>query len=187
MEQPSGDAAAKAIAFASGLRKNITVAGRRWTSWPGGANQLASALARVEGIAQRLAALPPGDERAAVVATCIADLRTILEWTTYQSASLSTARAIVFARKTRTFAERFGLLDDVATSFSVLVDSEQSLIENVRTKNGYMIALAERNPHLELPPPLVSIESLLPRPPKPPGRLGLIQQLIKSAKENPRR
>jgi hypothetical protein len=174
--QTPDDPAVKARAFAAGLRKNALTAGRRWTSWPGGAAHLATVVAAIDAIRARLDA-PDAD-----IAAGIGDLRAILEWTTYQSASLSTARALVFARKTRTFAEEFGLLDAGARSLSVLVDSESSLIENVRTKNGYMSALAARAPHLALPPPLVSAESLAPKPAKKPGRLALIQQLTKSAK-----
>jgi hypothetical protein len=56
------------------------------------------------------------------------------------------------------------------------------LIENVRTKNEYMEGLAERNPQLGLPPPLVRVESLAPRIERKAGKLDLIQQLMKSAK-----
>jgi hypothetical protein len=177
--QQSIDPAAKALAFANGLRKNTVTAGRRWSTWPRGAAQLAAVIERIDAIVERVRATP--DEP--TVAAAIADLRTILEWTTYQSASLATARALVLARKTRTFAERFGLFADGASNFAVLVDSEASLIENVRTKNGFMTELGARAPHLALPPPLVSHESLLPVAPKPPGRLALIAQLTKSAKK----
>jgi len=183
LEQKPVDAAAKALAFANGLRKNVAVAGRRWTQWPRGANDLARVVACIERIQQRLqqpATLAEGD---AAVAACIADLRAVLEWTTYQSASLATARALIVARKTRTFAERFGVLDNPAARLSVLVDSEESLIENVRVKNDYMQAIAERHPHLELPQPLVSVESLAPKAERKPGKLALIQQLMKSAKK----
>jgi hypothetical protein len=45
-----------------------------------------------------------------------------------------------------------------------------------------MQAIAERNPHLSLPRPLVLVESLAPKAPKKPGRLDLIAQLKKAAK-----
>jgi hypothetical protein len=175
VEQTPSDASAKAVAFANGLRKNITVSGRRWTQWPGGGNNLAAVLACIDGIGARL--------HSGEVASCIADLRAILEWTQYQSASLATARALITARKTRAFAERFGILDNPAARLSVLVDSEESLIENVRTKNAYMLAIAERHPHLALPRPLVRLESLAAPVERKPGKLDLIQQLTKSAKK----
>jgi hypothetical protein len=183
MEQQSKDAVARAVAFANGLRKNILSSGKRWTAWPRGANDLAKVIACVDGIQYRLQRAVDAGEGESAFAACIADLRAVLEWTTYQSASLATARAIVFARKTRTFAERFGLLDDPAASLAILVDSESSLIENVRTKNDYMTAIAERNPHLELPRPLVDVEHLSRPVDRPRGKLDLIQRLIKSAKE----
>jgi len=186
--QPSpGDAVAKALAFANGLRKNTTVAGRRWAQWPGGAADFATVLSRIDGIQARLQATPGAPDAASIVPAAIADLRAILEWTTYQSASIATARAVLVARKTRTFAERFGLLENGAPSLAILLESETSLIENVRTKNGYMESIAERHPHLQLPPPLVDVSTLTQtEPPRQPGRLVLMQQLIKSAKRNPR-
>jgi hypothetical protein len=174
MEQQSNDAAAKALAFANGLRKNIAVTGRRWTAWPGGANDLAVVLACIDGIAQQLEQSP---------AAGIADLRAILEWTTYQSASIATARALATARKTRAFAQRFGILNDPAARLSVLTDSEESLIENVRIKNEYMQALAARHPHLALPQPLVRLESLAPKVEKVAGKLDLIQRLTAKKKK----
>jgi len=178
------EAAAKALAFANGLRKNVATAGRRWSQWPGGANDLARVIACIDGIQQRLAAVPDAEEEgAASVAAGISDLRAILEWTTYQSAGIATARALAVARKTRAFAERFGLLDDPAAGLSVLADSEESLIENVRSKNDYMQALAARNPQLDLPQPLVRIESLAPKAERKTGKLDLIQQLLKSKKK----
>jgi hypothetical protein len=184
MDQQPAEAAAKAIAFANGLRKNAIVAGRRWAPWPGGQQQLAEIITRIDGIQQRLQNAPDP----AIVAVGIADLRAILEWTTYQTASVATARALLFARKTRSFAERFGLLEDPAASLAILVDSEQSLIANVAQKNGYMTTIAERHPHLALPPPLVNVASLEERATPPPtGRLVLMQQLIKSAKRKPSR
>jgi hypothetical protein len=181
-QQQSKDGAAKVIAFANGLRKNIAVAGRRWTQWPRGAADLAVVIARIDGIQERLKMPLTADEADAAMAACLSDLRAILEWTTYQSASLATARALIVARKTRAFAERFGLLEDPAARLSVLVDSEGSLIENVRLKNEYMEAIAERNSHLELPRPLVIVESLMPKIEPKTGKLALIQQLMKSAK-----
>jgi len=160
MEQKSTDALVKASAFANGLRKNTTGAGKRWIQWPGGANDLAQVVAVIDGIQLRLAQAPNADDREGAVAECISDLRAVLEWTTYQSASVATARAVAFARKTRAFAERFGLLDGPAAGLALLTDSETALIENVRTKNAYMLALAERCPHLELPRPLVDAEVL---------------------------
>jgi hypothetical protein len=185
MEGQPSEAAAKAIAFANGLRKNTLLAGRRWAPWPGGAQQLAEVITRIDGIQQRLRTTMPEPP---IVAAAIADLRAILEWTTYQTAGIATARALLFARKTRTFAERLGLLEDPAASLSILVDSEQSLIDNVAQKNSYMVTIAERHPHLALPPPLVDAASLIERatPPPPTGRLVLMQQLIKSAKRTPR-
>ena len=82
MERNSRDAAAKAVAFANGLRKSVTAAGRRWTQWPGGAQDLAAVLACIDVILQRLKT----EEGAAAIAASVADLRAILEWTTYQSA-----------------------------------------------------------------------------------------------------
>jgi hypothetical protein len=183
MERNSNEAAAKAIAFANGLRRNTANAGRRWAQWPGGAENLARVLACIDGIAQHLQALQSADDGDAAVAARIAELRAILEWTTYQSASIATARALLMARKTRTFAERFGILDDPAARLSILVDSEASLIENVRTKNDYMDAIAARHPDLGLPRPLVAVESLAPKIEKKSGKLDLIQQLMKSAKK----
>jgi hypothetical protein len=182
MEQNSGDAAAKVFAFANGLQKNISVSGRRWKQWPRGADDLAVVLACIDGVRQRLQQSPSAADDAATIAAAIADLRAILEWTTYQSTSVATARALIVARKTRAYAERLGVLDNPAARLSILVDSEESLIENVRTKNEYMIAIAQRHPHLGLPQPLVSPESLAPKIERPTGKLDLIQQLMKSAK-----
>jgi hypothetical protein len=182
MEQNANDAAAKAVAFANGLQKSISVSGKRWAQWPGGADTLAHVIGCIDWLRQRLTAASGAEDGAALVAACIADLRAILEWTTYQSAALATARALRVARKTRAFAEQFGLIDNPAARLSVLVDSEESLIENVRTKNDYMQAIATRHPQLSLPRPLVSVESLAPKIEKKPGRLDLIQQLKKGAK-----
>jgi hypothetical protein len=140
-------------------------------------------LACIDGIAQRLQQAPSGEDGTAVMAAGIADLRAVLEWTTYQSASIATARALATARKTRAFAQRFGLLDDPAARLSILTDSEESLIENVRIKNEYMQDLAGRHPNLALPPPLVRLESLAPKIERKTGKLDLIQQLTKSTKK----
>jgi hypothetical protein len=181
-EQRSPDAAAKAQLFAAGLRKNVAGAGRRWASWPGAANHLAREIACIDRIALELRAPAPGADPAAAVA----DLRAVLEWTTYQSASLASARALLVARRTRSFVERFGLLDASAPPVATLEDAEDGLIDNVRTKNGYMTAIAERHPHLGLPRPLVSAESLAHVPDAKPGRLALIQKLTRNAKKPPR-
>jgi hypothetical protein len=182
MEQNSGDAAAKVFAFANGLQRNLAVSGRRWKQWPHGADDLAIVLACIDGVRQRLQQSPSAQDDAATIAAAIADLRAILEWSTYQSTSIATARALIVARKTRTFAERFGVLDNPAARLSILVDSEESLIDNVRTKNDYMIAIAERHPRIGLPRPLVVVESLAAKIEKPTGKLDLIQQLMKSTK-----
>lgn len=179
MEQPAKDAASKALAFANGLRRSIAASGKRWPQWPGGAADLASVLSCIEQVQSRLQAAAGDDD---AVAVAVGDLRAVLEWTTYQSAAVATARALQTARKTRAFAERFGLLDNPAARLSVLDDSEESLLENVRTKNAYMEALAARHPHLGLPQPLVTPASLAPKPARKPGRLELIAQLKKSAK-----
>jgi hypothetical protein len=180
MEQQPVDPAARVLAFASGLRRSITAAGRRWTQWPGGPEALAVALDCIDYIQQRLHAAPNDETREAVVAACMAELRAILEWTTYQSASIATARALMSARKIRSFAEQFGLLEDRVSGLAALAESEASLIENVVTKTGYMTAIAERYPHLELPRPLVNAATLGPPVTAPPGKLALIQLLIKS-------
>jgi len=187
MPETSSEAVTKAVAFANGLRKNIAVSGRQWARWPRGSNDLAKLLACIDSIQQRLQASLNADEGEAVVAACVSDLRAILEWTMYQSASIATARAVLNARKTRAFAERFGLLENQATSLSRLLDSEDSLVENVRTKNDYMRTLAEQHPHLGLPQPLVDTESLTRTIAKKPGKLALIQQLIQSTKGDPRK
>lgn len=182
MEQNSGDATAKVFAFANGLQKNLVVSGRRWKQWPRGAEDLAVVLACIDGVRQRLQQSPNAQDDAGVIAAAIVDLRAILEWTTYQATSIATARALIVARKTRAYAERFGVLDNPAARLSILADSEESLIENVRTKNDYMLAIAERHAHLGLPRPLVVVESLAPKIEKPTGKLDLIQQLMRSAK-----
>jgi hypothetical protein len=183
VEQTSKDAAAKAAAFANGLRRSIASTGRRWAAWPGGADALAAVLSRIDGIGHelQLAQSAQGDD--ASVAACFSDLRTILEWSTYQSAALATARALLFARKTRSFVERLGLLDSATTQAILNNDSEESLIENVQTKNAYMRALAEKHRQLELPAPLVRAESLAPKIEKKLGTLDLIMQLKKTTKK----
>jgi hypothetical protein len=97
VEPTSKDAAAKGAACANGLRKSVAVTGRRWAQWPGGARDLAAVTACIDGVGQRLQALLNAEEGEAEVAACVADLRAILEWTTYQSASIATARALLFA------------------------------------------------------------------------------------------
>jgi len=186
MPETSSEAVTKAVAFANGLRKNIAVSGRQWAKWPRGPSDLAKILASIESVQQRLQGSANAEEGAAIGAACVSDLRAILEWTTYQSASIATAQAVLNARKTRAFAERFGLLEDQDTSLSRLLDSEDSLIENVRTKNDYMQTLAERHPHLGLPQPLVSAESLTRTIEKKPGKLALIQRIMQSMKRDPR-
>ena len=188
MEQQSTDAVARALAFANGLRKNTTTAGRRWTSWPGGANQLARVIALIDGIRSELQSATSAAANPAEAAMAIADLRAVLEWTSYQSTSLATARAVVVARKTRTFAERFGLLETTAPSLATLADSEDALIENVRIKNGYMTALAARHPRLGLPRPLVDADGLARKSIAPAaGKLALIRALTKASRNGTKR
>jgi hypothetical protein len=182
MQAHPTDAVAKALLFANGLRKNVAAAGRRWTAWPGGAAHLATILACIDRIAAdvrtpRAAGDPAAD---AAVAACISDLRAVLEWTTYQSAALATARALLVARRTRAFVERFDLLDPAATPVAALESADEALVADVRTRNGYLTDLAQRHPHLAFPPPLVSAASLVPRSVPKPGRLALIQRLTKS-------
>jgi hypothetical protein len=176
------ESGAKALALANGLRKRTIAVGRRWSARPGGSKDVAKIVACIDGIERRLQTVPDTEDGDADVAALSGDLRVILEWTAYQSASVATAQALTIARKTRAFAERFGLFDDPASRLSVLLDSEQSLIENVRTKNDYMRTLALQNPHLGLPQPLVNEASLAPRVARKPGRLDLIQLLMKSTK-----
>ncbi len=182
MEQLSQDAA-KANAFANGLRKSIAATSRRWSQFPRGASDLELVLSRIDRIQQRLAGVT-ADDGAPIVAAAIADLRAILEWSTYQSASIAAARAVQVARKTRSFAGRLGLVDDPETSLPQLTKSEDALIENVQIKNDYMLAIAAKNPHLGFPAPLVTMESLATPPAKAaPGKLDLIQQLMKTRKK----
>lgn len=186
MEQTPVDAAVRAAAFANGLRRSIAASGARWTSWPGGEQCLGEVLAIIAYVEQRLRELPAeGAERAPAIALCVADLRAVLEWSQYQSASLATARAMLFARKTTSFVQRFGLFDTRGTSLEAIEESEESLIENIETKNGYMLAIAEQHPYLELPAPLVDLKRLERQPEKPPGKLDLIRQLTQK-KPRPR-
>jgi hypothetical protein len=183
VESTSSEAAAKATAFANGLRKSIAVSGRRWSQWPGGSRDLAAVMGAIDVIQARLHAARASGTHAADVAACVAELRAILEWTTYQSASIATARALLFARKTRAFAGRLGLIGPGGTQSILDGDSEASLVENVQMKNDYMQALAERHPHLGLPLPVVRPETLAPRPLKAPGKLELIQLLTRKTKK----
>jgi hypothetical protein len=182
MEQNTVDAAARAGAFGNGLRKNVTAVGRRWAQWPAGPHVHTEILACIDFIQQRLQAAAIAENGEAEIAACIADLRAILEWTTYQSGALATARALLFARKTSAFARRFNLFDERTPSLAILVDSEESLIESVQTRNGYMIAIAEKHPHLALPDPIADAASLVPKIERPPTKLAFIQQMMQSRK-----
>jgi hypothetical protein len=181
-EQSSADAGAKALAFANGLRKSVLAGARRWSAWPGGSTDIARVIACIEQIQQRARAAANAADATAQVAACVADLRAVLEWSTYQSASITTARALLSARRVRAFAKHLGLIETRTSGLALLADSEESLIEHVRTKNSYMAALAAAHPHLELPPPLIDPGRLAPPVEKPPNRLALIQQLRASAK-----
>jgi hypothetical protein len=176
-----GQQSAGGIAFANGLRKNVLANGNRWTAWPGGANALATIVACIEDRRLRLTATLASNDADPDVATCIADLRAILEWTTYQSGALKTAQAITVARKTRRLAERIGIVTQSATPGSIIGnDSEESLMENVRTRNGYLRALAARTPHIAFPEPIIEADALIPkRTATPPSKLALIQKLKK--------
>jgi hypothetical protein len=184
--QPSD--AAKTLAFANGLRKSVAASGRRWTLLPGGAQHLAAALACIDEIQQRLASgLRAGDADAAIAAAN-AELRAVLEWTTYQSAAVGTARALRVAQRTQAFAERLGLVVARTPSLASLAESEESLLENVATKNAYMASIAERFPQLALPAPLVNPHALArPKRERKDPRLQLIQQLMKRGNKPPRR
>lgn len=176
MEQTPVDPAARALAFANGLRKNVLTTGNRWKQWPRGERDLAAVVSQIDAIVARLRA--PSAQDAAERAACFAELRAILEWTTYQSTALATARALAAARRTRSLGRRFGILTPAADAY--LADSDESLIATVRTQNGYMTLLQERYPQLRFPRPLVTPESLVLPPEKPPGRLDLIRQLTKT-------
>jgi hypothetical protein len=138
-------------------------------------------LAALGAVQQRVAAAQRAEDDAALEA-CVADLRALLEWTTYQSQSVATARAATATRRARTYAERLGLLGERDAILGNLGDAESSLIASVREKSGYMRALAARNRHLELPAPLISADALVEQPAKPPGRLALVQALRQTAK-----
>jgi hypothetical protein len=186
MEQQAAGAGARAVAFANGLRKSTAASGRRWLAWPGGAAQLAAVIACIDCIAERLRAGASAGDDDPTIPAAVADLRAVLEWTTYQSAALAVARALIVARRTRAFVERFGLLDGRSSGLDVLSDADTPLIESVRTRNGYMLDLAQRYPHIGFPPPLVTPRALV-RPASPkPGRLALIQALLQSSRTNGR-
>ena len=186
-EQATTDASVKALAFANGLRKSVLANARRWSAWPGGSNDLARVIACIEAIQQHVRSASNAAGGTEQVAACIADLRAVLEWSTYQSTSIATARALLSARRVRLFAGRLGLIEARTTGLALLADSEDSLIENIRAKNSYMIALAERHAHLDLPPPLVDIGRLTANEPKPPSRLEFIARLRASAAAKARR
>jgi hypothetical protein len=186
MEQGAADAAARAAAFGNGLRKNVNAAGRRWAQWPTGPHVHAEILACIDFIGERLQTAAAAPDGMTEIAACIADLRAILEWTTYQNGALATARALLFARKTSAFARRFNLFDERTPSLAILVDSEESLLESVATRNCYMRAIAEKHPHLALPDPFVDVASLAPKIERAPTKLALIQQLMQSRKRKPR-
>jgi len=89
MEQNANDAAAKAVAFANGLQKSISVSGSAGRN--GRRRGYARPRHRLHRLAsQRLRQLPERKTARRSFAACIADLRAILEWTTYQSAALAT-------------------------------------------------------------------------------------------------
>ncbi|MBV8600759.1 MAG: hypothetical protein JO359_04235 [Candidatus Eremiobacteraeota bacterium] len=184
MEQ-STNAVGGAAALASGLRKTLTAAEKRWTQWPTGANDLAKVADAVEGIRQRLAAAATADDPSSVAASCIDDLRAVLEWMTYQSQTIATAQALAVARKTRRFVERFGV-GAATPGIVALFDSEPSIIESIRTRNAAMIAIAGRHEHLALPAPLIDPGRLVEPVRRKPSRLDFIQRLRKAAKESQR-
>lgn len=185
-EQTPAAAAARAAAFGNGLRKNVSSAGRRWAQWPTGPHVHAEILACIDFIGERLRTATAAPDGIVEITACIADLRAILEWTTYQNGALATARALLFARKTSAFARRFNLFDERTPSLAILVDSEESLLESVQTRNGYMRAIAEQHPNLLLPDPIVDVASLAPKIERPPTKLALIAQLMQSKKRTPR-
>jgi hypothetical protein len=186
-EQSALDASAKALAFANGLRKSVLAGARRWSAWPGGSNDLARVIACIEQIQQRIRAAVTADAAAEQISACVADLRAVLEWTTYQSGSITTARALQSGRRVRLFAGRLGLIEARTSGLALLADSEESLIQNVRTKNGYMIAIAARHAHLDLPTPLVDTVRLAANEAKPPSRLDFIARLRASEAAKKRR
>jgi hypothetical protein len=85
------------------------------------------------------------------------------------------------------FAGRLGLIEARTSGLALLADSEESLIQNVRTKNGYMIAIAARHAHLDLPTPLVDTVRLAANEAKPPSRLDFIARLRASEAAKKRR
>lgn len=151
----------------------MLAAARRWAAWPRGREDLARVLDAIEAIRRRPAHDP------STVNEALADLRAVLEWTTYQSASLAAARTIAVARRTRSLTRVLGMLDEQAVPLQRLAAAEDALLEQMRERNGYMRSIAERRPHLALPPPLVTPEMLALAPPRPPSRLALIQLLRK--------
>ncbi len=86
-----GATAAKAVALANGLRKNVVSTARRWSAWPRGAEQFGALVACIERIRERATQARAANDEPAAVA-CMADLRAVLEWTTYHAASLAAAR-----------------------------------------------------------------------------------------------
>lgn len=171
-----GAIAAKANALANGLRKSVMSTARRWAAWPRSAEQFGALVTCIDGIRQRVAQARAEDDELAA-ATCMADLRAVLEWTTYHAASLAAARAVIAARRMRVLSRNLGLLDDFAAPLLALAEAERSLIETIREKNGHMRALAQRNPGVALPQPLVTPQMLEVPPGRPPSRLALIQVL----------
>jgi hypothetical protein len=179
----SGATAAKAVALANGLRKSVLATARRWAAWPRGAQQFGVLVGCIERTQQRAAqARAAKDELAA--AACMADLRVLLEWTTYHAASLATARGVVIARRTRVLSRRLGLFDDRDAPLLALAAAEDPLIEKLREKNASMRALAQQRPDLGLPQPLVSPEMLALPPVHPPSRLALIQALKRASERS---
>jgi hypothetical protein len=175
----SGATAAKADALANGLRKSVLSTARRWAAWPRGAEQFGALVTCIDGIRLRVAqARAANDDFAA--ATCMADLRAVLEGTTYHAASLAAARALVAARRTQLLSRRLGLLEEQAAPLLALAEAERPLIASIREKNAFMIALARRHPDLGLPQPLAAPELFEMPPARPPGRLAMIQALKRS-------
>jgi hypothetical protein len=175
----SGTTAAKADALANGLRKSVLAGARRWAAWPHGTERLGVLVTCIDRIRQRVAqAHAANDELAA--ATCMADLRAVLEWTTYHAASLAAARAVVVARRTRVLSRHLELLADGAAPLLALAEAERSLIETIREKNACMRTLAQRHPDLPLPQPLAAPERFETAPARPPSRLAMIQALKRS-------
>ena len=61
---------------------------------------------------------------------------TILEWSTYQSAAITGTRLarLLFARKTRSFVERLGLLDS-ATTQAILTTRLRGIVDRGQSTN----------------------------------------------------